>query len=358
MNHPSEAVCPAIWALGEQRRSSGKEIILAHIIGVEIADKIAAGIKPGFVQKGWEPPCVLGTFGAASAAGKILCLNAVEMANALGIAGQQASGMRGNKGSMAKAYRAGRAAENGVVAATLAQMGFTGSAKIMETRDGFLQTFGDGADGEKILRDLGHPFEFIAPGITLKPYPSCTSSHTAITGVLRLKKEQRIDPEEVVSVECSVSPLVADFLKFQYPRNKFEAKYSMPFCVATALIDGKVVIKSFSDEKVKDPKIVELMKRVKMVVSPELAKLGYNPEIAPVGCTVTIKLRNGKEHLCRMDKGPWEPETPPSWDELADKYRSCAELVLKPEAIEESVDIIQDIEKAENLCRLMDLVRG
>ena len=356
MNHPSVAVCPAIWALAEQYRSPGKDVILAHIIGVEIADKIGGGIKPLFQQKGWHPLCVLGTFGATAAAGKLLALDSITIANALGIAGEQASGIRGSKGSMA--YGAGRAAENGVVAARLAKMGFTGTPTIMETRDGFLQTFGEGADGQAILEHLGDPFEFMAPGITLKPYPSCTCTHTAIKGALSLREEHEIAPEEVESVVCSVSPRVADILKFPDPQSKFEAKYSMPYCVATALIDGRVVITSFSDEKLGDQRARELMKRVTMTISPELAKLGYNPEIAPYGCTVTIRLKSGEERTCRVDKGPWEPETPPSWDELIEKYRSCASLVLKPQEIEESIEIIRNLERAESLGRLMDIVRG
>ena len=100
------------------------------------------------------------------------------------------------------------------------------------------------------------------------------------------------------------------------------------------------------------------MKRIKMTVSPELARLGYNPEIAPYGCTVAITLKSGETYECRVDKGPWEPDTPPTFDEVAEKYKSCASLVLKSQEIEESVEIIRNLEKAEDLCRLMDLVRG
>ena len=358
MNHPSVTICPAVWALGEPLRSSGKEMILAHILGVEIADKISAGVKPHFHQKGWHPLCVLGTFGAAAAAGKLLGLDSRKMANALGITGEQASGMRSSMGSMSKAYGAGRAAENGVVAASLARMGFTGPQDMFETRDGFLHIFGEGADGSKILENLGDPFEFIAPGITLKPYPSCTCTHTTISGVLKLKAERQISPADVESVECRVSPRVADLLKFHNPQNKFEAKYSIQYVVATALMDGRVVIPSFTEEKIKDPEKRRLMEKVKMVVSPELAKLGYNPEQAPYGSTVVIKLKTGEEYTRQVNKGPWEPDTPPSWEDVCVKYRGCAELVLKASQIDDSIGIIHDLEKAQNLCRLMDIVRS
>jgi len=358
MHHPSAGVCPAIWALGEQYQSSGKDVILAHIIGVEIADKIGMGVRPRFHQKGWHPLGVLNTFGATAAACKLLGLDADTIAKALGIAGQQTSGIRGAMGSMSKALGAGLANENGVLAARLAQMGFTGNPTIMETSCGFLQTFGEGADGQAILEHLGDPLTFIEPGITLKPYPSCTCTHTAITAVIRLRQEHKIAPENVESVACSVSPRIADVLRFADPQNKFESKYSMPYCVAKALLDGRIVITSFSDEQVKDPKVQDLIKRVTMTVSPELASLGYNPDSAPYGCTVSIKLKSGEEYTHRLDRGPWEPQTPPSWEAASEKYRSCASLVLKPDAIEESIDIIHSIEKAENLCRLMDIVRG
>jgi 2-methylcitrate dehydratase PrpD len=94
-----------------------------------------------------------------------------------------------------------------------------------------------------------------------------------------------------------------------------------------------------------------------MEVSPELAELGYNPEKAPVGCTITVKLKTGEEYSCRLDKGPWEPGTPPSWDELIEKYKSCAELVLTPAKIEASLGIMQNLDRASDLCHLMDIVR-
>jgi len=228
----------------------------------------------------------------------------------------------------------------------------------MENRGGFLETFGDGVDGHEILEHLGNPFEFIAPGISFKPYPSCGCAETVIKGVLTIREEQKITSDDVESVECSVSPMVADILRFPNPQAPFEAKYSLPFCVAIALTEGKVGLSSFSEEKLKDPKMREVMKKVRMVVSPDLAKLGYNPHDAPTGCTTTIKMKKGKRYTRRIDRAPWAPETPPSWEELVGKYRGCAELVLKPQAIEESIQIIRDLEKVDNIFRLMDIVRG
>lgn len=358
MNHPSVSIYPAAWAVGEQLGSSGKDILLAHIVGTEVANKIGGGIRPGFQLKGWHPVAVLNTFGAAAAVGKLLKLDFTQMANALGIAGAEASGIRAAMGTMSKAYGAGRSARDGITCALLASMGFTGPTDVLEARDGFLQTFGDGCSGANILEHLGDPFEFVSPGITLKKFPACTRSHNAIQGILNLRNKHGFTAQDIDRVECLVTPAVADFLKFSSPRTKFEAKYSMQFCVATALLDGKITISSFSDAKIKDPAIISIMQRVKMEVWPEYAKHGYNPPHAPYGCLLKVKLKDGKELSEQVDHGPWELGTPPTWDDVVDKYRSNAELVLNKYKVDESIEKVKNLEKLEKIGWLMDILRG
>ncbi len=356
MNHPSVTICPAVWAVGEQVRASGRDALLAHIIGVEVADKLGAGIKPGFQLKGWHPLAVLNTFGAAAAAGKLLGLDTTRMGHALGIAGAEASGMRVAMGSMSKAYGAGRSARDGIICALLSTKGYTGPLDVIEGRDGFLQTFGDGASGAGILENLGNPFEFVSPGITLKKFPACTRSHNGIQGTLDLCKKHNIKPEDVESVECLVTPAVVDYLKFSSPVSKFQAKYSMEFCVATAIRDGRVVIPSFTDEKVADPELLALMKKVRMSVWDEYAKFGYNPPHAPYGCLVRIILKNGQLVSQQVDQGPWEPQTPPSWNDLVEKFRANAEMVLPGHIVDQTVDMVYQLERLDDISELMTLV--
>jgi 2-methylcitrate dehydratase PrpD len=257
---------------------------------------------------------------------------------------------------MSKAYGAGRSARDGLIAALLAKLGYTGPQDVIEGRDGFLQTFGDGANGDGILDNLGDPFEFTAPGITLKKFPACTRSHNGIQGILDLKKQHGFTPDDIASVECLVTPAVVDYLKFPEPRSKFESKYSMEFCVATAIRDGKVTLASFSDDKVKDPGLVALMKKVKMSVWPEYSKHGYNPPHAPYGCVVKVALKNGQQLSRQVDQGPWEPGTPPSWDDLVEKFRSSAELVVPTATVDQIVDVVKDLEKLDDVSRLMALI--
>jgi len=358
MTHPSVSICAALWALGEQLAVSGKEAILAHVLGVEIADKLGAGIRPQFQLKGWHPLAVLNTFGAAAASGKLLDLDAAGVGNALGIAGAEASGMRVAMGTMSKAYGAGRSARDGLVAAQLAKLGYTGPRNVIEGRDGFLQTFGDGADGSGILENLGNPYEFVSPGITLKKFPACTRSHNGIHGILTLKKQHGFTADDVQSVECLVTPAVVDYLKFPQPKSKFEAKYSMEFCVATAIRDGKVITSSFSDERIRDPELLRLMSKIKMSVWPEYSKHGYNPPHAPYGCLVKIVLRNGSSYSLQVDSGPWEPATPPSWEDLEEKFRGNAELVLPRAAVDNALDMIARLEELQDIGSVMALLGG
>lgn len=358
MNHPSVSVCPGAWAVGEQLGLSGKDILLAHIIGTEVANKVGAGVRPGFQLKGWHAVGVLNTFGVAAAAGRLLKLDAVQMANALGIAGAEASGIRAAMGTMSKAYGAGRSARDGITCAMLASMGFTGPTGVFEARDGFLQVFGDGSNGASILENLGKPFEFVFPGISLKKFPACTRSHNAIQGVLNLRSKHRITAQEVDSVECLVTPAVADMLKFPSPRTKFEAKYSMQFCVASALVSGEITNFSFSDAKIADPAITSLMQRIKMEVWPEYAKHGYNPPHAPYGCLVKLKLRDGRELSEQVDQGPWQGGALPSWDDVVDKYRGNAKIVLDADKVDQSIEQVSNLERLERINVLMDMLRG
>jgi 2-methylcitrate dehydratase PrpD len=356
--HPSISVLPAVLALGEARGASGRDIILSHVLGVEFACKLGAVVGAQFNKKGWHPCSVLGGMGAAAGSARMLGLDAIATANALGLAAMQAAGIKAGMGTMAKAYGAGRGAENGVVAAELAEAGFTGPTDVIEGRDGFLQTFGDGVNGDAMMETFAAPYHFASPGITLKPYPSCTCSHTSISAALTLKKQHGIDPGDVADVECSVSPAVANYLKFPSPRNALEAKYSLQFCVAVALIDDDVTIGTFTDGRVSDPEVGALMRRIRMTVSPELAALGFNPDSAPFGSRVKITLDDGREFRRSQNKGPWEPETAPSWGDLLPKYRSCAEIRLEGSGIDETIDIIDTLERQKSVARLMALLRG
>lgn len=358
--HPSVSVLPAVWALAEELDASGKDVILAHVTGVEVACKLGAVMTPEFSYRGWHPCALLGAFGAAAGAAKLLNLRPEQVACALGLAGIEASGIKVSLGSMTKAFSIGRAAENGVLAARLASAGFTAPSDVLEGRDGFFQTYGAGIANGGLLEALGAPFEFASPGITLKPYPSCTRSHPAIDSALEIRSAHRFDLEDIESVDCSVTPAVLKVVKIKEPRNPLEAKFCMEFCLASALIDGAVDVNTFTDVKLQDRAVRELMGRVSVAVDPRLAALGEMPAKAPFGAFVRIRLKDGRTLDASRDRGPWERAPGaerPARQLLLPKFRRCAAATLGEAAIETVAGIIDALERAPNLRPLMKIVR-
>ena len=358
MNHPSTSVCAAIWALAETTGATGREILAAHAVGLEIAESIGHGVRPGFHRKGWEPRGLQNTFGAAAACARLLGLDVEQTANAFGICGAEASGMRAVKGTMSKAYIAGMAARNGVEAALLSRLGFTGPTNVFEARDGVLQTFGEGAGGEGIAERLGNPWEYVEPGVTFKMYPLCTCTHTGIEAARALRRTHGFEIGDIASIACSTTPGAFDWLPFNAPANKFEAKYSMPFAVAMALLRDGVTIADVTDEVVRSPEVAALMRRVRVDVLPEYAQAGYTPPHAPYGCRVEVALSDGTMHAAQHDRSGWEPTTPPTWTALAEKFRGCAAPVLSADATQTCIDVVANLEQSRGIDDLMALVRG
>ena len=367
-NHPSPSICPPLWALGEsvgalsekmgqKLNMSGKDILTAHIIGLEIAEKIGRAVQPKFHQKGWEPRGVTNTFGAAAACARLLGLDVKTTANALGICGAEASGMRAVKGTMSKAYINGMSARNGIEAALLASRGYTGPTNVFEAKDGVMQTFGEGADGNKIWQALANPWEYDEPGITYKRYPVCTCTHPAIEATLKLRADHDLKPDDIESIQCSTTPGVCDWLPFTRPMHKFQGKYSMQFTVALAMFEGDMVLSSVTDEKVQDTSIRALMRKVSMDVLEEYGKAGYTPAHAPYGCRVEMKLNDGRIVAHQQDNPSWA-DNPPDWDGLAHKFTSCATLVLPEDKTAEAVELCDKLDKLDTIIPLMDAVRG
>lgn len=357
MNHPSAAVAPTVLALGESVGSTGRDVLLAFIVGVEVSNKLAQGVKPGLHTRGWHALGVCNTFGASAAAARLLGFDAHHTANALGIAGAEASGVKASMVTMTKSYVCGAAARNGIESALLTERGFTGPTDVLEGRGGFLQTFGCGSDGARILEGLGDPFEFDAPGLTLKLFPSCTHTHTGIAAALGVKSKYGVEPGQVESVTCSVPPVVYDFLAWPSPKDAKEAKFSMQFCVATALLHPTVELSHFTDAAVSDAETLALMKRTSMVVSPEYAALGYNPASAPSGCIMTVVLKDGTEIVERVDRGPWEPPNVPTLERLREKFLGAAGPVIGDARANAAFDAAWAIDSASDLEGLMHLVR-
>jgi 2-methylcitrate dehydratase PrpD len=349
LTHPTTPVLSAALAVGEKEKINGRDLLLAYILGVEVECRIADAINPRHYQSGFHSTATMGGLGAAMAVGKILGLKEEALVRTLGIASSMASGLRENFGTMTKPLHAGRAAENGVTAALLARDGFTAAGNILEARRGFYHAMAGGYDESKIAGRLGAPYFMQEPGISIKPYPSGSLSHPAQDLILDLVNGHDLRADDIESIEVGTNSNVPNALIYPMPKTALEGKFSIPFCMAIGVVERKAGIAQFKDRKVRNPKAVELMKRVTLYVDDELESLGYDQ----VRSRIRIKLKNGKTIEGRCDVARGHPEKPMSWAELGEKFRDCASLVLPRGNAEETIQLVARLGELKSLHPLL-----
>ena len=349
LTHPTTPVLAAVLALGEKQKITGAEFLLAYILGVEVECRIADAINPRHYQSGFHSTATMGGLGAAMAAGKILGLKEPQLLTTLGIAASMASGLRENFGTMTKPLHAGRAAENGVSAALLARDGFTAAPNILEAGRGFFNAMAGGYDDSKIGGRLGSPYFMKRPGISIKPYPSGSLSHPAQDLILDLVKEHDVKAENIGRIDVGTNSNVPNALIYPMPKTALEGKFSIPFCMAIAVLERKAGIAQFHDRKVRAKNVIELMKRVTLYVDEELERLGYDQ----VRSKVRIKLTDGRILEGRYDVARGHPSKPMTWAELTEKFRDCAGLVLSQKNIDKTIRLVEQFQDLKSLRPLM-----
>ena len=226
LTHPTVTTLPPAFALAEINRISGKDLILAYQIGVEVECKIAEAIAPRHYESGFHTTGTIGSLGDAAVCAKLMWLNIKQTANALGIAAAEAGGLRNNFGSMTKPFHAGRAAENGIVASDFTAMGWTASEEILEARNGFFDAAGGGFNPKVIVNRLGKPWTFANPGVSIKPFPSGSLTHPAMGEMQRLIRENNINARDVEKVDMGGNSGMMTALLHHRPVNALQGKFS------------------------------------------------------------------------------------------------------------------------------------
>ena len=349
LTHPTVPVLPSVFALAETNRYTGEDLTLAYHVGVEVECKIAEAISPRHYGAGFHSTGTLGSFGGAAACAKLLKLDTKRIANALGIAGAQAAGLRSNFGSMTKPFTAGHAAENGVVAADLASIGWTASEEILEAKEGWFSAAGGGFDPEAIMNRLGKPWTFADPGVSIKPFPSGSLTHPAMGEMLRLARENNVQAANVDKVDMGGNSAMMAALIHHRPENSLQAKFSMEFCMAILLLDRKAGLTEFTDPVVRRPDVQQLLRRVNFYVDPEAEKAGLNKMTS----IIKIHMKDGKTIAGRAEFAKGHPANPMSYEDEADKFRGCAEFAKWPSAKAESViQIVRTLEKATDVSKI------
>src|SRR6266446_827331 len=229
--HPTVPVLPAVLALAEGRTISGKEFMLAYHLGAEVECKIAEAISPRHYQDGFHSTGTCGSFGSAAACAKLFQFDLSKILNTFGLAASQSGGLRENFGTMTKPFQAGHAAESGLLSAELVSLGWTAAEQILEAERGFFHAFGGSFDPGAIMDRLGKPWTFTSPGISLKPYPSGSLAHPAMTELARLIDVHKLRPAEVEKLDVGANHQMTTTLLHHRPKTGLEAKFSMEFCM-------------------------------------------------------------------------------------------------------------------------------
>jgi 2-methylcitrate dehydratase PrpD len=346
MVHPSATLVPVLLAVGEPRRMTGRSLIEGYLAGFEIEGRLCRELNPEHYQRGWHTLGTIGVLGAAMAACRVYGLDEEQARSALGIAASSAAGIRKNFGSMVKPLHAGQAAFHGLQAADLAARGFTADRSILEGPSGFIDVFSrpETLAGLHQAFAAGAPYEFVESGIALKRFACCGAIHSAQDALLDMLESDPFVPEEVVSIECRVNPLVPNILVHHVTQDGLEGKFSMEYSLAVCLFDGTAGLAQYSDERAADPRLVPMMERVEVIVDESIPiNLAIFPSI------VTVELRDGRRLSSRVDMPKGYPGQPLARDEVIEKARECCAEVLDSDQFECLVHTVTRLEACSDV---------
>ncbi len=314
--HPSVAMLPALLALAEAEGLGLEAVCTAYAVGFEVAGRIGECLGDEHYAKGFHATASIGVFGATAACANLLKLSAEQTANAIGLSVAQAAGSRENFGTDAKSFQAGHSNRAALQSVLLAREGFDSSPEALEGPRGYARLYGAGEDLVAGLAELGKaPRLLVKAGLDVKKYPMCYATHRALDALLDLKAETGVALAEVESVAVegtnrSFSPLLHDA-----PKTGLEGKFSMPYAMAAALLDGKVELASFEDAAVQRPEIQAFL--------PRVTKQELPGSLKPRFTSVTLSLKDGRSLHRRVDALRGGPELPLSDAELTTKLAGC-----------------------------------
>ncbi|MGE4370294.1 MAG: MmgE/PrpD family protein [Burkholderiaceae bacterium] len=321
-SHISAVLVPALLALAQETGASGRALIDAFIVGVDIQLFLAKAVNMTHYTRGWHTTSTLGAPAAAAACARMLGLNEHASTHAISIATSLSGGFKRQFGTNTKPFHAGLAAKNGVLAARMAEAGLTADTAPLEGERGFLDLMvGPGAAGfKKPLPVLGAPAAVLRPGIWQKRYPCCASTHRAVDGVLALVSEHVLGIQEIKHIQTTVSEAAVRNLMYDRPQDPMQARFSMQYCIAAALIDGDLRLSTFSKQALMRPEVFELMDRITMISDPEQPH--DMPATEKSWACVSIATNRGSWAIKVVDPKGY-PDNPLSESELEAKFYDC-----------------------------------
>ena len=354
--HPTAILFPCLLALAEKTGASGRELLGAYIMGVEVGVNIVgANSNTGRylqMKRGLHSTALIGRMATAAAASKLLGLDQWQTTMALGIAGSMAGGLIHNFGTMTKPLHAGLTARDGVMAAQLARRGWTAGERILEHPAGFVPVFfgEDVADPDTLVQNLGNPWR-IQEVLIIKKYPTCGFNHGFLDSLLSILQDNDLSNDDVESVQIEGISYMAPIQMYQEPPTGLTGKFSALYNAARGLQDREVTIETFTDEKATDPRLKEAMAKVHIPVGTKWDPDGdANP--------VTVRTRDGRTYtrtttrpqILGSQQNPW------GMDNIAAKFRDNARRVLGSDQVEEAVRLWADMAEIKDVSAALQAV--
>ena len=348
--HGSAVVFPAVLAFAQSKALSGQDLLKSFIIGLEIEFAVAKALSNKIYDKGWWTTSVLGSLGSAAGVASLAKINTKEIGNALSLAISGVGAIRGVRGTNAKHYYCGRAAENGIISNSLAMKGSKGPLDIFEDRNGIISILNDKAFEHSYINNIGKDFGLLNPGVDIKKYPVCYASHSAADGVKSIIESKNIAIENIDKIICTVPPIIASNLTFHKPKTVKEAQFSLEFSIAMILKYGDIKLEHLSSDYIMNSDIQNLFNKVKMSVDELPKKFKQSNKICPEWSKIELFTRSGECHEKFVGAPLGSSLNPMSEDMLYKKFNSCvkySKIYLEPKSIYEK---LINIEKVKN-CR-------
>ncbi len=367
VTHASVCLVPGALALAEWLGVSGKAMLDAFVFGFEIESRIARGMRPWLLDRGWHPNGILGGIGVAVIGSRLMGLDQLGLRMAISIAASEGSGLRKNVGSMVKAFHVGHGVRCGVFAAMLAAKGFKADPDIIEGKDdgieghdrfGLADTFngiGNHDLGQMVER-LGERWELAENTTNVRLHPGSTAPGAAIDGMIDLAKQHDLHPVDVKRIELECTPQCLAIASYPTASDSHKARFCLPYSMAVSLIDRHAGIAQYTEERVNRVDVQSLMKCVTVSVPDDFAhhrgqwgQAGVNWGIM----RLSVILKNGKTVSTERTTARGWSENPATWDDLTEKFRECSEHVLSAAQTNEALDMIRHIDQLPSLAPLL-----
>ncbi|MFT4437130.1 MmgE/PrpD family protein [Caballeronia sp. 15715] len=348
--HPSAVIAPVLMAVAATEPVTGSDLISAYIVGLEVFGKLGRVLNRGHYKRGWHATATFGTLAASMVAGRLLRLDQRAMEMAIGIAASSAGGLRVNFGSMVKPLHSGYAARNGLLAALLAREGLESSIDTLDHRYGYFALFAnEGEIDPQPFQHLGESLEILSEyGLALKPYPSCGATHPGIEAAIALHEQLR--GQTIRSVRAGVCEMAFEPLIYVGPHDSLQGKFSMHYCLAVGLLDGKVNLDSFTMRRISDPAIIDLIPKIVMETDE---RIRHDGEFATI---LTVVTEDGRVHERFVPLAMGKPARWLSREQLKAKFDDCLGESKSSASRDAVFDSLQSLDREEAAAAMFEIL--